>query len=673
MEPSPTSTTGRSRAPSRIVIDGVAPLVADGRFPVKRIVGEPVVAEATVYADGHDLLYTVLSHRPPGRTSWTDVAMEHVNPGLDRWRATFTPAEQGLHRFRVIAWVDHFASWRQATARKLEAGQEVRSDLVVGAALLERAAADLNHRDATPYRRAAERLRRGEAIDVTDPGGERRPSAADLYRRRLRKVDAQVSTTVDVLVERERALFSTWYELFPRSWSPDRGSSTHGTLVDVADQIDYVADLGFDVLYLPPIHPIGHSHRKGPDNAERAGPGDPGSPWAIGSEEGGHTAVHPALGSVDDLRRLVKVAGENGIEIALDIAFQCSPDHPWVAEHPEWFVRRPDGTIQHAENPPKRYQDIYPLDFESPAWESLWRELRDVFAYWMEQGVRVFRVDNPHTKPFAFWEWVLADLRSDDPDLIFLCEAFTRPEVMHRLAQLGFTQSYTYFTWRITKGELTDYFTELSTAPSVDELRPNAWPNTPDILAWHLQDAPPTMNAVRLFLAATLSPSYGIYGPAFELADNRPARNGKEEYAESEKYQIRNWDRSDPRSIKDLVGTLNRIRHAHLALRTLRTLQFHSIDNEQLLAYSKVPHEGPDLAPDHPERNPVLCVANLDPVRPQAAEVIFDSSGLGLDPTRSYAVHDLLTDRTFEWSGERNYVELHPDSQPGHLFRVSQS
>jgi starch synthase (maltosyl-transferring) len=660
-----------SPVPSRVVIDAVFPAVAGGQFPVKRVVGEPVVAEATVYADGHDVLHVVLSHQAPGG-AWHDLPMAAVNPGLDRWQATFTPIDQGTHRFRIVAWIDRFASWQDATLRKLEAGQDISSELVAGAALLDRAAAGLNERDAAPFRRAADRLRLGETIDLTDPGGGRRPSAAELCRRRLRRTDATIGATVEVRVERERALFSAWYELFPRSWSSDREGRPHGTFLDVADQIDYVADLGFDVLYLPPVHPIGLAHRKGPNNTEHAGPDDPGSPWAIGGPDGGHTAVHPHLGTVDDLRRLVKVAGENGIEVALDIAFQCSPDHPWVTEHPEWFVHRPDGTIQYAENPPKKYQDIYPLDFESDQWESLWRALRDVFRYWMDQGVQVFRVDNPHTKPFAFWEWVLADLRSTNPDVIFLCEAFTRPEVMHRLAQIGFTQSYTYFAWRVTKDELTDYFAELSTPPSVDELRPNAWPNTPDILAWHLQDAPPEMNALRLFLAATLSPSYGIYGPAFELADNRPAGNGKEEYADSEKYQIRRWDLADPRSIRDLVADLNRIRRAQLALHTLRTLHFHRVDNDQLVAYSKVAHGGADPSPRDSTRNPVLCIANLDPVARQIADVHVDLRTLGLDPARPYQVHDLLTDRTFEWSGSQNYVELRPDVQPGHVFRVSQ-
>jgi starch synthase (maltosyl-transferring) len=659
------------RVPSRIVVEDVVPIVAGGKYPVKRVVGEPVTAEAVVYADGHDALHVVLSHQLPGRRTWVDATMVPTNPGLDRWQAGFTPTEQGLHRFRVLAWIDHFASWQHGTLRKLEAGQDVRSALLAGSVLLEEAAEGLSAADAAPFGAAAARLRDGDTIDVTDPGGDARPSAGDLYRSRLRRSEATSGPTIEVLVEREKALFSSWYELFPRSWSTDP-ERRPGTLADVAAQVDYVADLGFDVLYLPPIHPIGRSHRKGPDNAERAGNDDPGSPWAIGGPEGGHTSIHPDLGTLDDLERLVKVTNENGIDLALDIAFQCSPDHPWVTEHPEWFKRRPDGSIQYAENPPKKYQDIYPLDFESEAWESLWQALLDVFSYWVDQGIRVFRVDNPHTKPFAFWEWVIGELRASSPDLIFLSEAFTRPRVMHRLAQVGFTQSYTYFAWRVSKGELIDYFTELSTPPSVDQFRPNAWPNTPDILASHLQDAPKEMNALRLFLAATLSPSYGIYGPVFELAHNEPARNGKEEYGRSEKYEIRTWDLADPSSINNLVRELNHARHAHLALHTLRTLRFHPVDNDALLAYSKTSHDGPDTNPSVPARNPVLCVANLDAEHAQVGTVHLDLESFGVDPDRPYQVHDLLSDRSFEWWGADNYVELHPSAQPGHLFRVTQ-
>lgn len=658
--------------PPRIVVQDVTPRVGEGRYPVKRVVGEPVVVGATVFSDGHDALHAVVVHRAPGRRAGAPLAMAATAPGLDRWEATFTPMEEGTHRFVVRAWVDPVASWRDGTLRKLEAGQDVTSELLAGAALLEEAAGPMPPADAEVVLGAAKRLRAGDTIDLTDPGGDARPAAVAVARRHLPRARAVEGPAVEVLVERERALFSTWYELFPRSWSTDPDRRPHGTLADVTAQLDYVADLGVDVLYLPPVHPIGTSHRKGPDNAEEAGPGDPGSPWAIGAPEGGHTAVHPDLGTVEDLRRLVAVAGENGIEVALDLAFQCSPDHPWVTEHPSWFRHRPDGTIQYAENPPKRYQDIYPLDFDSPDWAGLWDALLDVVRFWLDQGVTTFRVDNPHTKPFAFWAWLIDQVRATHPGTIFLSEAFTRPAVMHHLSRVGFTQAYTYFPWRTSKAELTEYLTELASPPSADELRPNCWPTTPDILPWQLQGAPREAFAARLFLAATLSPSYGLYGPGFELGDNVAAGNGKEEFGASEKYEVRRWDKADPATLRDLVADLNRARHAQLALHTLRTLRFHPTDGDALLAYSKTAHDGPDPDPGSPHRNPVLCVANLDPEGVQASVVHLDLPALGLDPARPFEVHDLLTDRRFTWQGPDNYVELHPDEQPGHLLRVSQ-
>jgi starch synthase (maltosyl-transferring) len=676
-------------APNRIVLDAVTPQVAGGRYPVKRVEGEPVSVGATVFADGHDALWVVVSHQAPEARGWSDVPMRPVNAGLDRWEGTFTPLNRGLHRFRVSAWVDHFASWADGTLRKLSADQPIESELLAGAALLEAAADGAARNEAALLRAAADRLREGETVDLTDPGGDERPSAARLYRRSLRRSAAATSEPVDVLVERERAQFSSWYELFPRSTfvgghradtetsrptgAPPTTSSTHGTLRGVEAQLDHIAEMGFDIVYLPPIHPIGTSFRKGPNNAERAGPDDVGSPWAIGAPEGGHTAVHPALGTVEDLRHLVASAGEMGMEVALDLAFQCSPDHPWVTEHPEWFKHRPDGTIQYAENPPKKYQDIYPLDFESTEWRALWEALRDVALFWMDQGVTVFRVDNPHTKPFAFWEWFVAELRTVDPDVILLSEAFTRPEVMHRLTTVGFTQSYSYFAWRVSKAELTEYATEVSTSPGADRFRANFWPTTPDILPWHLHGARREMFALRHLLAATLSASYGIYGPAFELCDNRAAGNGKEEYLDSEKYQLRRWDLDDPVSLRDQIATVNRARRDQLALHTTRTLRFHHAPNDQLLVFSKTPHDGPDTDPTRAAGNPMLVVVNLDPAGSQAAVLDLDLAALGIDPTRPYDAHDLLTGRHFVWDGPHPYVELHPGERPGHVLRLSQN
>jgi len=650
-------------APSRIVVSRLTPLIDGGSRPLKRVVGEPVTVGATVFADGHDLLHVVVSHRPPGATRWTDVTMTSVNLGLDRWEATFVPSAEGEHRYEIRAWVDTVATWRDATARKVEAGVEVEVDRLVGAALLDGLAAIARAGSRAELRAGAARLRAGDLDVVTDHEHGRRLEAC--AHAALRRADAAKSARLVALVERERALFSTWYELFPRSAAPD------GTLASVEAQLEPLAELGIDVLYLPPVHPIGLAYRKGPDNAVDAGPDDPGSPWAIGATAGGHTAVHPDLGSVADVAHLAAAAAGHGIDLALDLAFQCSPDHPWVTEHPDWFRHRPDGTIQYAENPPKRYQDIYPLDFDSIDWRGLWDELLAVTSFWCDQGVRVFRVDNPHTKPFPFWQWLIGEVQARHPGTLFLAEAFTRPEIMRRLGQLGFTQGYTYFTWRTSKGELIDYFTELSTSPSVDEFRPNAWPTTPDILPEHLQYAPLEAFALRLVLAATLSPSYGVFGPSYELGENVPLE-GKEELARSEKYEARRWDLSTVRTLRPLMAQVNRIRRDQLALHTLRTLRFHAVDNDQLVCFSKTVHGGPSVDPSRPATATVLVIVNLDPAGAQAGTVELDLEALGLDPRRPFVVDDLLGASAYVWQGGANYVELHPDHQPAHLFRVSQ-
>jgi starch synthase (maltosyl-transferring) len=647
--------------PSRIVIEGVVPLVGGGTFPVKRVVGEPVVVGATVFADGHDQLSVVVSHRAPGTTSWVDVPLVSVNPGLDRWEGCFVPDAVGLHRFRVRAWIDPVATWLDACRRKRDADVDLASDLLAGAALIEQLADSAPKRAAARLGQVAAGLRAGDEAVVADV--RQGADLEALARSGLRRVDATTSDTVAVEVERERALFSTWYELFPRSV---------GTLADVAGRLEELADLGIDVLYLPPVHPIGRSHRKGPDNHPEAGPDDPGSPWAIGAAEGGHTAVHPELGTVADIAALAVAAGDLDIDLALDLAFQCSPDHPWVTEHPEWFRRRPDGTIQYAENPPKVYQDIYPLDFSTPDWRALWDELLAVTLFWADREVRIFRVDNPHTKPFAFWQWLIAEVQARHPGTIFLAEAFTRPEVMRHLGRLGFTQGYTYFTWRVSKAELVGYFTELASAPSVDEFRPNAWPTTPDILPWHLQEAPLEAFALRLVLAATLSPSYGVYGPGYEVGDNTPAGNGKEEFARSEKYEARGWDLSRAPNLRPLLADINRIRHQQLALHTLRTLRFHDADNDAVVCFSKTAHAGPSVDPSHPASATVLVVVNLDPAGVQRATIRFDPAMLGLDPARSFEVTDLLGGHTFAWEGGQAFVELDPSVQPAHVFSVSQ-
>nr|MBA2556991.1 alpha-1,4-glucan--maltose-1-phosphate maltosyltransferase [Chloroflexota bacterium] len=608
----------------RVVIEGAAPEIDGGRFPAKRTVGQEMRVEVDAFLDGHDLLSCVLRWRREAEPSWAEVPMKPL--GNDRWYATFPLADLGPYRYTFEGWVDHFGTWQHDLGKRVAAGQDVAVPLLVGAQLVEEAAERATGPDASALRGWAEALRVQEA-PTTPPesaAASRRTSAASRPaaaatgeaaapspeservrgrpderislalsdrladtvarypdRRFATRYDRELAVVADPVVAR----FSTWYELFPRSAAREPGR--HGTFADVEAQLPEIAAMGFDVLYLPPIHPIGRTHRKGPNNAVTAGTDDPGSPWAIGAEEGGHRAIHPELGSMDDFRHLVRSARAQGIELALDIAFQSSPDHPAVREHPEWFRWRPDGTVQYAENPPKKYQDIYPFDFEIGAWRSLWEELRDTVLHWVEQGVYVFRVDNPHTKPFPFWEWLIDEVRHAHPQVIFLAEAFTRPKVMYRLGKLGFSQSYTYFAWRTAKWELTEYFTELTGAPVRDFYRPNVWPNTPDILTEQLQIGGPPAFMIRLVLAATLAASYGIYGPAFETFENQPRDPGSEEYLDSEKYQIHHWDMSSRPNLREFISRVNRIRHEQPALQWNEGLRFHATDNEQLICYSK--------------------------------------------------------------------------------------
>jgi starch synthase (maltosyl-transferring) len=462
-----------------------------------------------------------------------------------------------------------------------------------------------------------------------------------------------------VSAEREKAGFSTWYEMFPHSCASEAGK--HGTFTDCEARLPYIAEMGFDVLYLPPIHPVGRTNRKGKNNAVTTVPGDPGTPWAIGTAEGGHKAINPELGTPGDFKHLMAKAKEYGIEIALDIAFQCSPDHPYVKEHPEWFLRRPDGSIQYAENPPKKYQDIYPLNFETEHWRELWEELKSIVVYWAEQGLRIFRVDNPHTKSFHFWEWLITGVKKDYPDAVFLAEAFTRPKVMYRLAKLGFTQSYTYFTWRNSKSELTDYLIELTQSPVKDFFRPNFWPNTPDILHAYLQNGGRPAFMTRLVLAGTLCSNYGIYGPAFELMENTPRKTGSEEYLNSEKYEIKHWDIGREDSLKDFIGCVNHIRRENPALHRNYNLWFNATSNDSLICYSK--HTA-DLS------NIILVVVNLDPRAVQSGTVNVPLNAWGFDTEQSYQVHDLLNDKLYTWRGEWNPVELDPKVCPAHIFRL---
>ncbi|MDB6088524.1 MAG: glgE [Gammaproteobacteria bacterium] len=642
----------------RVVIENITPQVDCGRFPAKRALGESVAVEADVFTDGHDSVAATLFYRHESTSEWHSVPLSPlVN---DRWQARFTVQALGRYFFTVAGWVDHLETWRRGLAKKYEAGQDIELDLRHGAALARTVAEHVRDSEA--------RTLQEWANAIADParGREERVVLAqsdtvhELTRRHPDpEIVARHEPPIAIEVDRERARFSTWYELFPRSAAPRPGE--HGTFADVEALLPEIAAMGFDVLYLPPIHPIGVTERKGPNNRASAAAGDPGSPWAIGSTEGGHKSIHPQLGTLEDFRRLISAAGGLGLEIALDVAFQSTPDHPYVREHPEWFLKRPDGTIQYAENPPKKYQDIYPFWFETPDWKALWAELKSVFDYWIAQGVRIFRVDNPHTKPFAFWEWVIAEVRRSQPDVIFLAEAFTRPKVMYRLAKAGFTQSYNYFPWRNSKREIEAYFTEITSRPVCEFFRANLWPNTPDILPEYLQFGGRPAFMVRLVLAATLGASYGVYGPAFELMEDRPREPGSEEYLDSEKYQVRTWDRDRPSSLKDFIARVNRIRRDNPPLQSDRGLAFHDIDNDMLIAYSKTNDSGTEA---------VLVVANVDPHHVQSGWVRLDLQPLGLPSDTTFQMDDLLSGARFLWRGPRNFVSLDPGHSPAHIFRI---
>lgn len=642
----------------RVVIENVEPEVDCGRFPIKRIAGDALEVKANIFADGHDELRCLLLLKKTGEPRWlTQSPMEFL--GNDRWRGRVVLPDIGRFQYSIKAWVDRFQSWHRDLTKRLQAGQDVSIELQIGGQLVEAAARRAVGEDARKLRRFARAL-----LGKNDLQSKiHLAQEGDLVELVSRYPSLRFATLLqpyrDVVVDPPKARFSAWYEMFPRSCSATPGK--HGTFRDCEARLDYIAQLGFDVLYFPPIHPIGRSFRKGRNNTMTPAADDPGSPWGIGAKEGGHQAIHPDLGTLADFRRLLRKAKLQGIDIALDIALQCSPEHPYVKRHPEWFRRRPDGTIQYAENPPKKYQDIYPIDFDSVKWRELWTELLNVFLFWIDQGVRIFRVDNPHTKPFAFWEWLIGEVKKQYPDVIFLSEAFTRPRIMYRLAKLGFTQSYTYFAWRNNKEDLTKYFTELTQTEVAEFFRPNLWPNTPDILHEFLQKGGRPAFAIRFVLAATLGASYGIYGPAFELGVNQPFAPGSEEYFNSEKYEIRHWNLDAPESLKDLISKVNRIRRANPALHADHNLVFNSVDNPEILCYSKHTDD---------RKNAILVAVNLSPFMRHSGWVAVDLKELGLAPEQSFPVHDLLTDAHYTWRGSRNYVELDPQRQPAHIFCI---
>lgn len=643
---------------NRVVIEGVAPEIDGGLFPIKRTEGERVVVEADVFVDGHEVISCALLFRRATERDWHETSMEPlVN---DRWRGEFIAKELGGYAYTLIAWVDRFKSWRRDLLKKAAVSEHTDLDMQTGAKLVEAAGKRASGADAKKLADWAQSLSQkkldlAKKFDIAV--SEELGGLVEKYPDRT--LATRYGKDLGVVVDREKARFSSWYEMFPRSCAGQHGK--HGTFKDCERLLPYVAAMGFDTLYFPPIHPIGRAHRKGKNNSVSCGPEDPGSPWAIGAREGGHKSIHPELGTLEDFKSLVKKAGTLKLEIALDLAYQCSPDHPYVKEHPGWFRWRPDGTVQYAENPPKKYQDIYPLEFTSDEWCELWGELKSVVDFWIAQGIRIFRVDNPHTKPLPFWQWLIGEVKKEHAEVIFLAEAFTRPKVMYRLAKLGFSQSYTYFAWRNTKPEITQYFTELTQTEVREYFRPNLWPNTPDILNEYLQFGGRAGFMARLVLAATLGASYGIYGPAFELLEARPRDPGGEEYLDSEKYEIKHWNRESPESLKELMALVNRIRRENRALQSDGGLRFHAVDNEQIICYSK---QTEDLA------NVIVVVVNLDPHHSQSGWVSLSSEKVGLDAQQPYQMHELLTGARYLWHGAKNYVQLNPASVPAQIFRV---
>jgi starch synthase (maltosyl-transferring) len=715
LEPPPAWRLAR-----RVMVENIRPSVDGGRFPIKRTAGETVAVTADIFADGHDVIVAVLRDRPVGvetaerarpgeilqgsqgsvtrseleasagdqrnlafsacsalpRDTWRETRMSPVAPGIDEWTATFSVDGLGWHEYSIVAWVDRFESWRRDLQIKAAPNQDVSLELLEGSLLVREAAARAEQIGSTVgdsewLLMQADALADSSALDDRVAAGLDADLGALMFVYADRR-QATRSWSLRVWVDRERARFGAWYEMFPRSAGPD--SRRSGTFREACARLSAIADMGFDVLYLPPIHPIGRSFRKGPNNSLTAGPRDPGSPWAIGSETGGHAAIEPGLGTLADFESFRAEAERLGLEIALDLAWQCSPDHPWVSEHPEWFRQRPDGSIKYAENPPKKYQDIYPLDFACEDWRSLWDALLGVTRLWIDRGVRIFRVDNPHTKSFGFWEWLIDRIHAEHPDVIFLAEAFTRPKLMRHLAKAGFSQSYTYFTWRNTKAELEAYLTELTASDVREYLRPNLFANTPDILHEYLQHGGCPAFEARLILAATLGASYGIYS-GFELCENRAVRPGSEEYLDSEKYQYRKRDWNAAGHIAELVCQVNAIRHAHPALQNDRSLRFLATDNPQIIAYYK-------RSPDR--RETIMTVVNLDahnmqhgfvetpiadlpPARPGAAVRLS-----GGEDAR-WLARDLLTDTVYLWRGEWNYVRLDPGTRQAHILELTRS
>ncbi len=639
-----------TKGKSRVIIENVQPTVDGGLYPAKRTLGERVDVTASIFGDGHDHIRASVLYKKKEASVWNEVVMQPTFN--DDWVGTFYAEELGKYIFTIHAWIDHFDTWYDGLKKKVAAKIDVQLELKEGVIFLK----ELALKDSS----LVSVTRKLEAADypsaLREVGSE--TFAKLVHNHPLKMHETILAAEFEVVVEHKKALFSTWYEFFPRSSSMLPGK--HGTFLDCIRLLPRISAMGFDVLYFPPIHPIGKVNRKGKNNNVRAEKGEPGSPWAIGSDEGGHKSILPALGTLEDYKKLIAEAKKLNIDIGFDLAFQCAPDHPYVKEHPEWFKQRPDGSIQYAENPPKKYQDIYPFNFETDQWKELWDELKSVILYWVEQGVKIFRVDNPHTKPIPFWQWVIAEVNRDHPEVIFLAEAFTRPRIMASLAKVGFTQGYTYFTWRVTKQEITEYMNELVYSPSRNYFRPNFWPNTPDILPFHLQHQNENIFMLRYALAATLSSSYGIYGPPFEFYDNAPIE-GREEYFNSEKFEIKQHDWKKTNRMTDIISMVNKARKDNTALQSTWNMQFCSIENPNLIAYLKATD---DLS------NVILVVVNLDPHGNQTGYVQIPTDRLRIKEKVNIKVHDLITDEHYTWTQEWNFVELSPGKMPFHLFKL---
>ncbi|MFY7742707.1 MAG: alpha-1,4-glucan--maltose-1-phosphate maltosyltransferase [Flavobacterium sp.] len=638
---------------TRIIIESVKPQLDGGSFYIKRIVNQKVIVSAHVFADGHDVVECCVKFKYEKDKKWSEVRMSPTEN--DEWEAEFIVEKQGFYSYFIEGWVDYALNWQHGTERKIKDNQHVKSELLEGAeycqAILKEVTKEekayLNSvikafQDAKLYDSAIE-------IALSD-------ELHQIFKKYPTRTLANSSAELKVYVDRKKALFSTWYEFFPRSASETPGK--HGTFKDCERLLPRVAEMGFDTLYFPPIHPIGEVNRKGKNNATTAEKGDVGSPWGIGSKHGGHKSTHPELGTIDEFKSLVKKAQSMGIEVAMDYALQAAPDHPYVKDFPQWFKWRPDGTVQYAENPPKKYQDIQPIYFESGDWKNLWKELLDVALFWVEEcGIRVFRVDNPHTKPFYFWGWLIGEIKKKHPDVLFLSEAFTRPKIMNELAKQGFTQSYTYFTWRNTKAELIEYLTELTQTEQKEFFRPNFWPNTPDILPFALQTGNESVYLQKYFLAATLSSSVGIYGPAYEYLVHQPMAKGKEEYLNSEKYEVYHWDWEAKNKLTTLITRINHLRKQQESLQQTNNIIFCKTDNEQLIAYYKFN----DAKTDH-----TLMICSLNAQNPLQAVVRLPLEEIGNQPVK---VTDLITGNSYYWDREWNFVELHP-ALPFHLFKI---